>query len=109
MSGGGGRLGLWVCASKSGGFRGQEYLRVQVRGTEPDSSFHLSCLPSLSEDPGQRPSVLQAGDQDTVEAESGAGMRWAGKRQLEPLTGVQRKVWSNVGSQPPRRCLGVGG
>ena len=86
---GGGRDGLWVCASKSSVLRRQEYLRVHVGWTEPDSFFHLSCLPSLSKDPGQRPSVLQVGAlgiRKQGKQNLGQVLRGLGSGSIEPLT-----------------------
>lgn len=39
--------GLWVCALKSSGLRGQEYFKVQVGWTESENAF-LVFLPSFS-------------------------------------------------------------
>ena len=39
--------GLWVCALKSSGLRGQEYFKVQVEWTESEN-VSLGFLPSFS-------------------------------------------------------------
>ena len=85
--------GLWVCALKSSGLRGQEYFKVQVGRTESENAslvFFLHLAKILARNTNSSP-IDDAGKQGSQNL--GQVLRSAGETQHKALDlGNQREI-----------------